>query len=95
MKFMASTVRKIAAPGNKAYAQDGLRQADALLARQAFVAGDSFSLADIALFCWVEFGAMVGQPIPDDATHLKAWRDKIAAMPSAIASADAKQGLAA
>ena len=84
-----------AAPGNKAYAQDGLRQADALLATQPFVAGDSFTLADIALFCWVEFGAMVGQPMPDDAVHLKAWRDRIAAMPSAIASADAKHGLVA
>ena len=84
-----------AAPGNKVYAQDGLRQADALLSRQPFVAGNSFSLADIALFCWVEFGGMVGQAIPDDATHLKAWRDRIAAMPSAIASADPKHGLAA
>ena len=72
-----------------------MRQADALLARQAFVAGDSFSLADIALFCWVEFGAMVGQGMPDDATSLKAWRDRIAAMPSAIASADPKHGLSA
>ena len=53
------------------------------------------SLADIALFCWVEFGAMVGQNMPDDAAHLKAWRDKVASMPSAIASADPKHGLAA
>ena len=75
-----------AAPGNKAYAADGLRAADRTLADQPFVAGDRFTLADILLFCFVEFAAQVGQA-PDPALgHLARWRERVAARPSAAAS---------
>lgn len=83
-----------AAPGNKAYAADGLRQIDALLGQQDYVAGASFSLADIVLFSFVEFGAMVGQPLDPVLTNLAAWKDRVAGRPSAVASANPQNGIA-
>ena len=50
-----------------------------------FVCGDRFTLADIMRFCFVEFGAQVGQPLPAGAVWLPAWRDRVAARPSAAA----------
>lgn len=50
-----------------------------------FVCGSRFTLADILLFCFVEFGAQVGQPLPAGAAWLPAWRARIAARPSAAA----------
>jgi glutathione S-transferase len=57
---------------------DGLMQGD-------FVCGDSFTPADILLFCFIEFGAQVGQPLPAGLTWLPAWRERVAARPSAAA----------
>jgi glutathione S-transferase len=82
-----------AAPGNKAYARDGMTQIDGVLAGKDYLAGTRFSLADILLFCWIDFGNMVGQPIPDECANLKAWHTRVAARPSAATSADPKNGL--
>ncbi|MCG6119295.1 MAG: glutathione S-transferase family protein [Blastomonas sp.] len=83
-----------AADGLKACARDGLAAFDALLAGKSWLAGDRFTLADIMLYCLTEFGNMVGQPMPDDLVHLKAWSGRVAARPSATASLDAKKGVA-
>ncbi len=82
-----------AAPGNKAYARDGMSKADAALAGKEWLCGDRFTLADILLFAFTEFGAMVGQPIPDDLQNLKAWSARAGARPSAATSANPKDGL--
>ena len=82
-----------AAPGNKAQAQDGLAKLDAALADKAFMCGSRFTLADILLFCFVEFGAQVGQPLPDTLSNLQAWQARVAARPSAAISADPKNEL--
>lgn len=50
-----------------------------------FVCGNRFTLADILLFCFIEFGAGVGQPMPAGAKWLPAWRERVAARPSAKA----------
>ena len=60
-----------ASDGNKAYAQDGLKQADAMLAGKDYLVGDRFTLADILLFCFVEFGEVVGQSAPPVANSMK------------------------
>jgi glutathione S-transferase len=83
-----------AADGLKACARDGLAAFDALLKGKTWLAGDRFTLADILLYCLTEFGAMVGQPTPDDLANLKAWSARVAARPSAAASLDAKKGVA-
>jgi glutathione S-transferase len=82
-----------ASDGNKAYARDGLTKVDARLAGQDFLCGSRFTLADILLFCFVEFGGAVGQPIPDGCNELKAWAARVAARPSAATSANPKNGL--
>lgn len=84
-----------ASDGNKACAQDGLKQADAMLAGKDFVVGDRFTVADILLFCFVEFGGMIGQSAPAELANLQAWREGVAARPSVAVSADAKNGLSA
>ncbi|WP_439544832.1 glutathione S-transferase family protein [Sandarakinorhabdus sp.] len=68
----------------KAIAADKLRWLDALMSGD-FVCGDRFTLADILLFCFVEFGDQVGQPMPDGLVWLPAWRQRIAGRPSAAA----------
>ncbi|WP_017666736.1 glutathione S-transferase family protein [Sandarakinorhabdus sp. AAP62] len=68
----------------KALAAKKLAWLDGLM-KGEFVCGDRFTLADILLFCFVEFGAQVGQPLPAGLTWLPAWRDRVAARPSAAA----------
>ncbi|WP_332738291.1 glutathione S-transferase family protein [Hydrogenophaga sp.] len=59
---------------------------DAELQRQAWVAGDRFTIADITAFCTVEFGKLMRFKPADAGLHaLQAWRDTVAARPSAAA----------
>lgn len=75
-------VESQAAADLKAIAADGLAAIEAGLAGD-WIAGDRFTLADIALFSFVEFGAMVGQPLSEGLPRLAAWRARVAARPSA------------
>lgn len=68
----------------KALAAKKLQWLDALMSGE-FVCGDRFTLADILLFCFIEFGAQVGQPLPDGLTWLPAWHKRVAVRPSAAA----------
>ena len=76
-----------AADDLKAIAQDKLTWLDGLIAGHEFVVGDRFTLADILLFVFLEFGAQVGQPINPDNKNIVAWHARVAARPSAAASA--------
>ena len=67
----------------KAMAADGLRYVDEHLGGRPWISGDRFTLADIVLFSFVEFGGMVGQPLADDLSRLAAWRNRVAARASA------------
>ena len=82
-----------AADGNKAYGRDGMAKADAILADRDYLTGAGFTLADVLLFAFVEFGAMVGQPIPDGLANLEAWHARVAERPSAIISANPQHGI--
>jgi len=64
------------------------RWLDQLLARQAYVAGERFTIADITAFCALEFGRGLLRFRPGDEgmENLQAWRDRIAQRPSAIGS---------
>ncbi len=69
--------------------RDTLRWLDGVLAGQPFVAGERFTIADITAFCALEFarGLMKLRPGQEGFAHVQAWRDRIAARPSATAGA--------
>lgn len=74
-----------AADGLKRIARDRLGWLDQQMAGRTWLCGDRFSLADIHLYGFTTFGAMVGQPIDPALLNLVAWRDRVAARPSAAA----------
>jgi glutathione S-transferase len=67
--------------------RDNARWLDGVLARQPYVAGERFTIADITAFCAMDFarGLMKFRPAEQGLAHLQAWRDRIAARPSASA----------
>lgn len=83
-----------ASDGLKASARDGLEGFNSWLADKDYLAGDRFSLADIVLYAFCDFGAQVGQPIPDGLDNLTAWFARVGERPSAAASANPKVGIA-
>ncbi len=76
-----------AADDLKAVAQEKITWLDGLIAGRAFIVGDRFTLADIHLYVFLEFGAQVGQPINPENKNIAAWHARVAARPSAAASA--------
>jgi glutathione S-transferase len=74
-----------AADGLKAIAGDGLSWFDEQLAGRETIVEGRFTLADVALFSFLEFGAMVGQPLDPALKNLQAWFEKTQARPSAQA----------
>ena len=83
--LVQAATRPEAADGLKAMAANGMQWFDRALEGRTWLAGDRFTLADILLYCFLEFGTTVGQPIADDLANLKAWYDRVAARPSAAA----------
>ncbi|HVY03648.1 MAG TPA: glutathione S-transferase family protein [Caulobacterales bacterium] len=71
----------------KTLAQEKLAWLDGLIAGKDFIANDKLSLADILLFCFLDFGAGVGQPLNRDNKNVAAHYDRMKARPSAAASA--------
>ena len=55
------------------------------LADNAFVAGDSYSLADISAMVVVDFAGWIKITIPDDASHVARWYAEVSKRPSAAA----------
>lgn len=53
-----------------------LPELDAHLAARAFVAAERFSFADIDLLVATEFLGWVGESVPEELTHLQAWRER-------------------
>jgi glutathione S-transferase len=58
-----------------------------MAAGRPYIAGDRFSLADIVLYTFLDFGATVGQALDPERKNLTAWFERIGARPSATASA--------
>ena len=55
---------------------------DSVLANSEFLAGDSFSVADITAFAGLAFADFAKIEIPADLKHLIAWRETVAGRPS-------------
>ena len=74
-----------AADDFKQIAQEKLTWLDGLIAGQDFVCGARLTLADILLFCFVDFGAQVGQPINPANANIVAHHARMKARPSSAA----------
>lgn len=76
-----------AADDLKALAREKLAWLDGLMTGRQFVVGDRFTLADIFLFAFLDFGRTVGQPFDAALAWVPDWFERVAARPSAAASA--------
>ncbi len=72
-----------AADDLKRTAQEGLAWFDAQLSDRPYIAGDALSVADLLLYCFVEFGELVAQGLDPNQRRLAAWRDRVGSRPSA------------
>ena len=63
----------------------GMRKLDAQLEDREFIAGETFSIADITALCAIDYGAFVDEGIPEDCANLKRWYDVASNRPSAAA----------
>ncbi len=58
---------------------------DDALARTRFIAGETFSMADIILLTTIDFAAFIGLARPENMTNLRDWHARVTARPSASA----------
>ena len=70
---------------NRAHADRIYRWLDGELADKAFIAGPTYSMADIVAVTTADFGRMIGVSIPEDCGYVLAWLDRVAERPSAAA----------
>lgn len=75
-----------AADDLKATVQENWLWLDQLMAGKDYICGDRFTLADIQLYCFADFGTMIGQGIPAQCSNLQTWFARIAERPTIAAS---------
>ena len=71
---------------NRANYESALKWLDRELADKPFVAGDTYTMADICALCTVDFADWIGLPVADDLVNVKAWHARVTARPSAAAT---------
>jgi glutathione S-transferase len=72
-----------ASPGLKAIAQNRIKWVDDQMADgREYLCGKRFTLADILLHCFLDFGARVGQPLEPANKNIAAWFARVGARPS-------------
>jgi glutathione S-transferase len=76
-----------AADDLKATAREGLAWLEAQLGERVFIAGEAPTLADLMLYSFVEFGALVGQGLDGAHVRLAAWHRRMDVRDSARATA--------
>lgn len=74
-----------AADDLKVIAQERLAWLDQQLEGKEFICGDRLTLADIMLYCFLNFGATVGQPINEGNKNISALYAKLDSLDSASA----------
>ena len=72
-----------AADDLKAIAREKLAWLDGLMGAKQFIVGSRFTLADIFLFAFLDFGRTVGQPLAPSLKWINGWFERVAARPSA------------
>lgn len=74
-----------AADALKQLAQHKLAWLDGQLEGRQFVCGDRFTLADILLYCFLDFGTQVGQPMNPANNNISAWFSRVSERASVAA----------
>lgn len=69
----------------KKTAVDTMTYLDGVLADSDYIAGDTFSVADITAFAGLAFADFAKVAIPPSLTHLLSWRERVASRPSIAA----------
>tara|TARA_B110000014_G_C19871911_1_gene451385 strand:- start:84 stop:650 length:567 start_codon:yes stop_codon:yes gene_type:complete len=84
-EFFKDRLRLIpsAADDLKTLAQERLTWLDGHLEGKNFVCGERFTLADIMLYCFLNFGTTVGQPLNEKNQNILTLYNKIHSRPSA------------
>lgn len=70
---------------NRPRAAAAMKELDKVLRDRPFLAGDSYSVADIVLLTTIDFASFIGIAMPEEATALAAWHARVSARPSAAA----------
>jgi glutathione S-transferase len=70
---------------NRPKALAAMKQFDDVLQGSEFLAGDVYSMADIALLTTVDFSTFIGVPVPDELSSLADWHRRVSARSSATA----------
>ena len=71
-----------AAPGLKKIAADRLRWLNGQMDGKTYVCGERFTMADILLYCWLDFGASVKQPLDAANSNIAQWFGRVGTRPS-------------
>ncbi len=87
LKLFENRIRCIpqASDDLKKTAQEKLTWLDGLIAGRKYICGDRLTLADILLFCFLDFFAGIKQPINQDNKNIVAWYERMKTLPSAAA----------
>jgi glutathione S-transferase len=72
-----------AAPALKAKAREKIIWMNGQLDGCQWVCGDRFTLADILLYCYLQFGEHQGQPIPQEAPWMRDFFNRVKQRPTA------------
>lgn len=82
---LVNQVREIVEP-SKARAYLGYKIFNDQLAKNEFIAGDTYSVADAVALATFDFATeLVGVPLKDSHTHIKRWHETVSSRPSAKA----------
>jgi glutathione S-transferase len=72
-----------ASPGLKKIAANRLQWLNGQMSdKREYICGKRFTLADILLYCWLDFGGQVGQPLDSANGNISAWFARVAQRPS-------------
>jgi glutathione S-transferase len=84
LKFFEKRIPVVpeASPGLKMIAANRLQWLNGQIAGKEFICGQRFTLADILLYCWIDFGGQVGQPLDPANANIATWFTRVAERPS-------------
>src|ERR1700731_2982763 len=71
-----------ASPGLKMIAANRLQWLNDQMAGKDYLCGKGFTLADILLYCWIDFGNQVGQPLDAANSNLATWFARVGTRPT-------------